>query len=264
MRRSVTQSTGESDLELTVELEAGAVGRLLIENKIDAGFQADQAVRYRRRAETYLERQECALCSTVLVAPSRYLGSGAGNKGFDAWLAYEDILAWFRESDLGHRLAYKAALLSAAIEKSTLGYQPVADAPVTDFWREYWKAALALAPRVGDVRALNQAGTGRASPTFDHPPCREALRSATNFLTATLTSNSGGGAIGCRGFGRIVAPHLAEGMKLVKAAKSASVRLQTRSLNTGQPFAAQEPEAVAGIRAARASARLVRAAPGGT
>src|SRR5215813_8404456 len=69
VRRSVTQSTGESDLEITCVDREGQRWRLLIENKISASFQPQQAQRYRQRGATYLERGECAAFYTILVAP---------------------------------------------------------------------------------------------------------------------------------------------------------------------------------------------------
>lgn len=250
VHRSVTQSTGESDLELTVQLDSGPVARLLIENKIDAGFQVDQAIRYRKRAETYLNRGECALCTTVLVAPSRYLGKDMGDKGFDARISYEEPLEWLGEGDLGARLAYKAALLSAAIEKSTLGYQPVADAPVTNFWREYWQATLALAPEL--EMAEPSSKPARAGFAYFRPAILpRGIDICHKFPHGNVDLQFRGWGNRLAELRAIVAPHLVEGMRVVKAAKSASIRLRTRTLNTGLPFAAQEPEAVAGIRAAR-------------
>jgi hypothetical protein len=101
VRRSVTRSSGESDLELTVQLESGTVARLLIENKIDAAFQPDQSDRYRLRSRASIGQGECAECATVLVAPARYFGADDELKGFDGRITYEDIRTWFEQSDLG-------------------------------------------------------------------------------------------------------------------------------------------------------------------
>src|SRR4051812_5076572 len=48
-RRSVTESNGESDLEVTLKLPDDSTLRLLIENKVGAGLQPQQAERYRSR-----------------------------------------------------------------------------------------------------------------------------------------------------------------------------------------------------------------------
>src|SRR5688572_22073219 len=46
-RRSVTQSTGESDVEVAFKCDDGREVRFLIENKLNVGFQPLQAERYR-------------------------------------------------------------------------------------------------------------------------------------------------------------------------------------------------------------------------
>ena len=66
LRRSVTQSTGESDLEATSELADGSRFRLLIENKIDAGLQVDQDLRYLQRAADYVAQGGCDSARTEI------------------------------------------------------------------------------------------------------------------------------------------------------------------------------------------------------
>lgn len=43
--------------------------RILIENKLDAAFQPQQAERYRTRGDAYLQNGECDRWVTVLLAP---------------------------------------------------------------------------------------------------------------------------------------------------------------------------------------------------
>ncbi|HOB54013.1 MAG TPA: hypothetical protein PK176_14275 [Acidobacteriota bacterium] len=81
-RHSVDQSSGESDLELAIEVPAGRRSRrsrprrirILFENKLDAMFQPQQAERYRQRGDAYLQNGECDRWVTVLLAPKVYLG----------------------------------------------------------------------------------------------------------------------------------------------------------------------------------------------
>lgn len=95
-------------------------------------------MRYRERASAYRDRGEVASVVLVLVAPARYLGAGVKDHGFDSFVSYEAIRDWFigREA-LGARRLYKAELLESAIEKAVLGYTPVADEPVSEFWSKY-------------------------------------------------------------------------------------------------------------------------------
>jgi len=137
---------GESDLVLKF---AGIDGKgyiMLIENKIAADFQPDQALRYRQRGDEFIKAGECSDYSTVLVAPSDYL---SGEDDFDFCLAYEDIRSWYEnESALGERGTYKAHLLMLAIEELRRGYHPIRDESTTTFWRRYWECVTELAPEL--------------------------------------------------------------------------------------------------------------------
>ena len=141
-QRSVTQSNGESDLEIVFERENGSRILLMIENKVAAGFQPKQAERYHSRATGYIEREECEGVYTVLTAPEVYFGETDSTKGFGGRVTYESLMKWFIEHEnLGDRKFYKCSVLQSAIDKSSFGYQPVEDAVATKFWKDYWRLA---------------------------------------------------------------------------------------------------------------------------
>ena len=160
--RSVTQSMGESDLEIVFEAADGSRTYLLIENKVNAVFQPAQAERYHLRGRTYIERGDCTAVYTVLIAPERYFGSSNTCQGFDGRLSYEALHDWFLDQHgMGPRRIYKAGILAAAIEKAHYGYQAEADAPVTTFWRAYWELAVTEAPGLQmDMPPPKPAGAG--------------------------------------------------------------------------------------------------------
>src|SRR5262249_5148001 len=150
---SVTQTTGESDLEISFVGPDGGRWRLLIENKIAASFQAQQAERYRQRGATYIERGDCGAFYTILVAPEDYFGSPDSLKGFDGRVTYEALKAWFLQREaLGVRLFYNATILTLSLKNSWFGYQPMQDMPVSDFWQAYWKLAQKCAPELNMPR----------------------------------------------------------------------------------------------------------------
>jgi hypothetical protein len=92
-RRSVLQSLGESDLELEVSLDSRLV-RILVENKVRAGLQRDQAIRYAKRAQMHVDRGDCHECHVLIMAPATYFG-GSGTRGFARRVTYEELIAWF-------------------------------------------------------------------------------------------------------------------------------------------------------------------------
>jgi hypothetical protein len=81
---------GETDIFLEFNAPAGTPRNLLIENKVTAGFQQDQAVRYRRRAEHHSSTGVSSM--TALIAPEIYLTS-VPEADWDRMLSYADIAA---------------------------------------------------------------------------------------------------------------------------------------------------------------------------
>lgn len=248
-RRSVTESNGESDLEVTLKLPDDSTLRLLIENKVGAGLQPQQAERYRSRGFTYVNRGDCKICVNVLIAPRRYFGPKNLPKGFDAIVSYEEIREWFIEQDnLGERLRYKLALLDAAIEKGTLGYQSIEDDAVTLFWRRYWEyinihVPYYLLPKPGPkpaaatfitfrpenfpsgVSLIHKLSTGRADLQFSN--YGERLTELQNRFGKKLESD----------------------MRIARATKSGAITIEVPIVNVGHGFEEQLANIKVGIEA---------------
>lgn len=241
-QRSVTESIGESDV--LIVLTGGTDTKyLLIENKIAAGFQPRQAERYQERGRAYQDQGLCDTYSTVLVAPSSYFGDAPGHRGFDATLSYEDLLSWFAEdASLGPRARYKKALLMAAISKAKYGYQPVEDAPVTDFWRSYWRLATEVAPELEmqePVSKPSRAGFIHFRPGTLPRGVSVVHKLRHGFLDLEFA-----------GFGRKLSEirrefgdHLLRGMTIAQTKKSAAIRQKVPAFNTGQSFLDQAENA---------------------
>ena len=248
VQRSVTQSLGESDLEFTFESSSGLV-RLLIENKVDAGFQVNQADRYRARAESALVRDNLHVARTVLVAPHGYAPEG-DTKGFDLKLTYEEIGRWFGESFAdSDRSRYKLALLNAAIEKSRLGYQPLADAPVTNFWKSYWLRCHTSAAELAMQEPSGKpAGAGFIYFRPVELPKGVEICHKLPHGNVDLQFSGWGDRLG--EFGRHFSGVLDDDMSIVKANKSAVVRLKVALLDAARPFSEQAAAAQQGIDAA--------------
>lgn len=90
--RSVENVHGESDIEIAFEASPGNRHLVLIEDKIDASFQDNQAERYFKRGEKYVENGVCDEYSVGLIAPDGYVDESARDS-FDAVVSYEDIVA---------------------------------------------------------------------------------------------------------------------------------------------------------------------------
>jgi hypothetical protein len=234
--RSVDQVNGESDLELTLRGAPGCIGKLLIENKLDAGFQPLQLARYRERAAMYVDRGDCTHAAVILLAPTAYVRRSTGE--VDAIVSYEDVEAWLLATDFDHRIEYKRELMRAALEKHRLGYNPDTDGPVTDFWSMYWTEARNVAPAL----QLEKPGPKPAGAGFVwfFPPglpgdlnlCHKLAKGVVDLHFPDWGRRTGM-------LREVLGPALESGMEITRAKKSAAVRIRVPVLNAGRPFAEQ-------------------------
>jgi hypothetical protein len=130
---------GESDL-IYVDQDDEGQRAILIENKIDAPAQPEQAERYRRRGQAGIDEGDWYDFRTCLIAPRKYLRGSSNAAHYDAQISHEQVrnilLASNREKT---RMQHKAAIINAAIDKIRRGYQPVPHPQVTEFWHTYWE-----------------------------------------------------------------------------------------------------------------------------
>ena len=144
-QHSVSNSLGQSDLEVACRDSKDQVWRILIENKIYAGYQPEQARRYKRRGELYKKRGCCNNFITVLTAPTKFIGTAPN--GFDANITYEGIRSWFENSkSLGLRRVCKVGLLNAAIRKKEKVREK--SKAITEFWFKYHELVQQIAPEL--------------------------------------------------------------------------------------------------------------------
>lgn len=249
--RSVTHTTGESDLEVNMETLGGPV-TWLIENKIGAGLQPDQAARYHLRGTDYIQKGRCVRFLAVIVAPDAYFGSVELKKGFHHRVSYEAMMAWFDDATfLGPRRRYKVALLRSAINKATLGYQPDADAGVTAFFRDYWEIAVSTFPELGMLPPKTRpGGSGRV---YFKTPALTAQR-------LDIAHKTGRGIVDLhlRGRGIRMAvveaklrPLLDADMDIALAAKSAAIRIRVPMLDRTSSAVGQQEAIIEGLKAAK-------------
>lgn len=127
---------GESDLLVRYRNDLDRT-ILMIENKIAAAEQPDQAKRYRKRAKRLLEAGDADRTVTAMFAPAAYLASRSA-AGYDLHLSYEDISAWFR-SEPSARARWRADLLDKAAAATRRGYEMVEVPEMTARHRELFE-----------------------------------------------------------------------------------------------------------------------------
>jgi hypothetical protein len=250
--RSATLSNGESDLELLLEHPStGDKYMLMLENKIAAGFQPQQAERYVFRGQGHVLRRECTAFRSVLIAPQKYLGKDASTKGFNKVITYEAILGWCAAAYRGQtRLRYLSRMLEAAIEKSTYGYQPLEDKPVTAFWHRYWLLSCQIAP---ELEFQEPAGKPAKSSFLYFQPyelpkgvrlCHKVTRGNVDLQFAGLGERTNQLRKKLEGF-------LEKKMEVVKIEKSAAVRLHVTRMDINSELERNVELMTTGILAAK-------------
>ncbi len=122
-RVSVATDTGETDLLLLVRLDGpvgGEAGQrrlaLMLENKINAAFQPEQAARYHRRGEQGILVGGWDFYRTCLVAPKAYIAAVPEEDGWDSRLTLEEIAEWARAAGGPHE-AILAQVCGEAVAK---------------------------------------------------------------------------------------------------------------------------------------------------
>jgi len=165
---------GESDLILTYKNETTTKHALLIENKIDAVVQPEQAQRYHKRGDKGLSDQNWDEYKTCLVAPQKYLNTTSNAQLYDFAISYESLQRWFLEQETDPvRYHYRAKIIQEAIEKNRRGYTIVPDDRVSDFWFRYWELSSQIAPEL----------------ELKEPSMKPSKSSWIHFYPSTLTKN---------------------------------------------------------------------------
>lgn len=125
---------GETDLLIKITSNDSTVF-LLVENKIDADFQNEQANRYKKRGILHVENGDCDFFELVLVAPLNYINN---QNEFEKSISYEEIKDWLHMHN-DDRIKFKASLLEIAIEKLRRGYQVENNVITNKFYIDYYE-----------------------------------------------------------------------------------------------------------------------------
>ncbi len=227
--RSVLTPNGETDIELKL-LFKGETIKVLIENKVDAVLQPNQADRYRQRAEQYGGRKVI-----VVVAPVKYFRPNEPH-GYDFHVTYESILSWFDTARfLGDRRVYKLAALRQAIERAKHGWQSVPDARTTDFWQQYWETVGRIAPTLRMPRP--EPKPARSSFIRFRPLTLgadvELLHKVRHGRVDLQIGGMGGNLMLIEEkFGK----HMTGDMRVEKASKSAVIRIHVKKIDVKLPY----------------------------
>ena len=136
---SKSDNLGESDLIVVYQGADGRRFALLIEDKVDANLQPDQAARYRMRAERDRSRGAYATFELILCAPDYYISNRTDLGGFDRCVSLEKIAGLIRDG--GARAEYRAKFLDTAGSRRVNAWTREDDAATNEFWDAAYRLA---------------------------------------------------------------------------------------------------------------------------
>ena len=146
VHHSISDSYGEADV--VVLLKTHAPDRrvaLLIEDKISAGAQPDQAECYHKRGKQGITDFLWDRYCTVIVAPDAYVGQKVD---FDCSISLETIRDWLRVPG-DKRAEFRCKKIDEAIAKKTASGVQIVCEVVTEFRRNYFTCLMDFNNRRG-------------------------------------------------------------------------------------------------------------------
>ncbi len=130
---------------------------LLIEDKIRANEQPNQAERYRKSGEHLVKEKHCDECHTCLLCPNRYDKDGSIGGKYDKKISYEELLVWFKKQPDSKRLQHKQMIIENGIENARIGFKKRTDPNTTKFHNYYRKIAIEKYPELKLPKGVPQA-----------------------------------------------------------------------------------------------------------
>jgi len=241
---------GESDFLLIYADVQGTRQAILVENKIDAATQPNQAGRYRQRGEAGVAAGDWQRYTTCMFAPARYIESAHDPKSYDSVVTYEQVRDWFRaHGSSGSRGQYRAQVLDTAIEQNRRGYQPQADERVTRFWHAYWQCATQEFPEL-EMPEPAPKPAGSSWIEFRPSELGSGRRIYHKLDKGYVDLQVDGVAQQVSSIAAALGPLLGRDTQVVTTGKSASVRVDAPPVDRFADFDSQRNEARAGMRAA--------------
>lgn len=242
---SVTDSMlGETDIAFVFTTEAGERLAVLIENKISAPPQPQQAERYKQRGEKGIKEGFWEDFRSCAIAPDRYLASTGHSQKYDTAVSYEEILAFFSSRKFRDaRFSHKAMLVQEAIEQNRRGYQPEYSEEMTDFVAGYHDAFASSYPHLGMQEANRRPAMGDwiAFIPEDYP---EGIWLSHQMTAGVVKLFFDGKASEIQVIEERYKPYQSESMQIAAAGKSAAIAIKVPKLSPLEKSFSQEKENV--------------------
>jgi hypothetical protein len=218
---------------------------VMIEDKIDAPLQPEQANRYRQRGEQGIRDGGWGRFTTCLCAPESYLAEERSKEEWCSYISLESVSEWAKRSNDRHD-AFLAAICEEAVAKrESLVSDKSPEA--TEFWKSYRLLARQLLPEVDITRLGPSVGLASPWPRFgaaalpanvllEHKP--QQGRVDLTFAKSTLEA-----------LRRRFPATLPFDVNFVKAGESAALRIAVPPVDHLRPFSGQEEQVLSALAA---------------
>ena len=251
---SITDSQlGESDLVFIFQNTEGEKYAVLIEDKIDAVAQPEQAKRYKKRGDKGKESKIWDSFKTCLVAPQHYIDSERDATQYDKRISYEQIRDWFIDKSNSipddMRYKYKARLMDEAIEQNRRGYMMIPNEKVSIFWRSYWGYAEKHYPKL-KMKRPGQRPADSGWIYFTPDILNKSFRIVHKLGRSCVDLQIAGAAGHLDELSKKYQSIVTEDMEFVTANKSAAIRIGAPYIDRFKDFYEQQAAADSGLMAA--------------
>ena len=110
---------------------------ILIENKIYAPEQLDQAERYHKTGKHLIDNERKGRYITCLISPRIYFREDAPMNKYEHKISYEELLEWFQKQGNSERIQFKQMIIKNGIERARTGYKRNTDENTDRFYHYY-------------------------------------------------------------------------------------------------------------------------------
>jgi len=155
VKHSKRRTRNRREIDIFVEghfLSGKPAWALLIENKIDANEQPDQAESYREELVRHYQAHKFS--KAVLIAPQAY-GDAHSNfcSKFDVFISYEAFIDFLEKREKANKVdiardKFKVDCFLQAITKQRRGYKKIANQKIRDFNRDYVSLMRSITPEL--------------------------------------------------------------------------------------------------------------------
>ena len=252
--RGLADHNGETDVTVVYTNADGSRAAILIEDKINAEFQKDQAKRCRTRGELGVTNGDWTRFTTCLCAPEAYATPYVAGPDWDRAVSIQEVVAMLEKCDDNY-----AAFLANAIGRAVNKYGNggfVENPAASTFWKRYRQLCVAEFPDLPISAYSERQSAAGPWPGFAadrlHHRVRLEHKPSNNCVDLTLRGYTYQQAI------ERLSGRLPEGFAVKSTPPSSAIRIEVSPIVPTEPFDNQI-DAVRGVF--KAAMRLLRLWP---